>query len=121
MTERFHSYGQFWPFYLAEHSRPGTRALHYLGTGAGLALLTLAIVLDDWRLLAGALIAGYGFAWAGHAFIEGNKPATFRHPLWSFISDLRMAGLWASGRLGAELARHTAEPGQKGPATSSPP
>ncbi len=106
MAESIRNYRQFWPFYLAEHSRPGTRALHYLGTCLGLVLLILAILLGDWRLLAGALVAGYGFAWAGHAFIEGNKPATFRHPLWSFISDLRMAGLWASGRLGAELTRH---------------
>jgi hypothetical protein len=105
MAERFENYRQFWPFYLAEHSRPGTRALHYLGTGAGLLLLALALLLGDWRLLAGALIAGYGFAWAGHALIEGNKPATFRHPIWSLISDFRMAGLWVSGRLGAELER----------------
>ena len=121
MAEPIRSYRQFWPYYLAEHSRPGTRALHYLGTGVGLVLLALAILLADWRALAAALIAGYGFAWAGHAFIEGNRPATFRHPLWSFISDLRMAGLWASGRLNAELARHTVEPRQKEPATSPPP
>lgn len=121
MAERFHSYRQFWPFYLAEHSRPGTRALHYLGTGLGLGLMVLAIALGDWRLLAGALVAGYGFAWTGHAFIEGNKPATFRHPLWSFISDLRMAGLWASGRLGTELERHAIEPCKADFPTSPPP
>lgn len=100
------SYQEFWPIYLREHSRPATRGLHYLGTGLGLALLAAAIVTADWRLLPAALIAGYAFAWLGHALVERNRPATFSHPLWSFVSDFRMFGLWASGRLGRERARH---------------
>ena len=100
------SYREFWPIYLREHSRPATRGLHYLGTGLGLALLAAAIATGDWRLLPAALVAGYAFAWIGHAAIERNRPATFSHPLWSFVSDFRMFGLWASGRLGRELARH---------------
>ncbi len=100
------SYREFWPIYLREHSRPATRGLHYLGTGLGLALLAAAILTADWRLLPAALVAGYAFAWIGHAAVERNRPATFSHPLWSFVSDFRMFGLWASGRLGRELARH---------------
>ncbi len=100
------SYREFWPIYLREHSRPATRGLHYLGTGLGLALLAAAIATGDWRLLPAALVAGYAFAWIGHAAIERNRPATFSHPLWSFVSDFRMFGLWASGRMGRELARH---------------
>ncbi len=100
------SYREFWPIYLREHSRPATRGLHYLGTGLGLALLAAALVTADWRLLPAALVAGYAFAWIGHAAIERNRPATFSHPFWSFISDFRMFGLWASGRLGREPARH---------------
>ncbi len=100
------SYREFWPIYLREHSRPATRGLHYLGTGLGLALLAAAVLTADWRLLPAALIAGYAFAWAGHALVERNRPATFSHPLWSFVSDFRMFGLWASGRLDRELARH---------------
>jgi len=115
MARHFDTYRQFWPSYLAAHSRPGTRALHYLGTGAGLVLLTLAALLGDWRLLAAALAAGYGFAWAGHALIEGNKPATFGHPLWSFVSDLRMTGLWLSGRLGSEIERQSIDRPLRGP------
>jgi hypothetical protein len=36
------------------------------------------------------LIVGYAFAWVGHFFFEKNKPATFRHPFYSFIGDWRM-------------------------------
>ncbi len=52
-----------------------------------------------------APIAGYGCAWIGHFGIERNKPAAFSEPFWSFKSDYRMFWLWATGRLGGELAK----------------
>ncbi len=117
MERRAASYREFWPLYLAEHSRPATRGLHYFGTGLGLALLVSAAFYGDWRLLIAALLVGYGFAWLGHAFVERNRPATFRYPLWSFISDFRMFALWLAGRLGRELVRC----GVTGAKSGSPP
>ena len=32
-------------------------------------------------------LVGYGFAWVGHFWFEKNKPATFKHPLYSLIGD----------------------------------
>ena len=105
-ARRCETYAEFWPFYLGKHRRSGTRALHLLGTGLGLVLLAAAIATRDWGLLMAAVIAGYGFAWLGHAVVERNRPATFQYPWWSFVSDFRMLGLWLSGRLASELSHH---------------
>ena len=51
------------------------------------------------------LVAGYGFAWVGHFFIEKNKPASFKYPLWSFISDYKMVFYMLTGKMNREVER----------------
>lgn len=99
------TYDEFWLRYLRSHTKPQTRALHYCGTLLGLACLVIALVRLDWRLVVAAPVIGYGFAWAAHLGVEGNRPETFGHPFWSLLSDLRMVSLWCSGRLGPHLQR----------------
>jgi hypothetical protein len=105
MTERLNTFAEFWPHYLRAHRDPRTRAIHYCGTILGLLLLLAAAVSRDWRYLAAAPVTGYALAWFGHGVFEGNRPATFGHPLWSFYSDFRMLYLWLTGRLEPELRR----------------
>jgi hypothetical protein len=102
---RILDFEQFWPFYVSQHSRSGTRALHFGGTTFALLLALSAVVGSRPFLWPWALVAGYGFASIGHVFIEKNRPATFQYPLWSLRGDFRMYGLMWRGRMTAEAER----------------
>ena len=97
------SYDQFWLRYLRAHAKPETRLLHYCGSLLALACLLVALFRLDWRFLVAAPVLGYGFAWAGHALAEHNRPATFKYPGWSLLADFNMWWLWLTGRLGPHL------------------
>ncbi len=103
------TFGEFWPFYVREHSRPLTRALHAAGTLAGTALLVWLAATGRWAWLPVAFVPGYAAAWAGHFFVEHNRPATFKHPLWSLMGDYKMVALMLAGRMGAEVERAKGE------------
>jgi hypothetical protein len=105
MTKTYTTFAEFWPFYLREHSKPATRALHYVGTSLVVALAGYALLMGEWLWLIALPLAGYFFAWLAHFTIEKNRPATFTYPLWSLFADLRMWWLWLSGGLKAELER----------------
>ena len=90
MPERIKSYNEFYQFYLTEHSNPISRKLHFIGTLLVFLFLFMAIISGwDWQWVF-IPIVGYGFAWIGHAFFEKNKPATFKYPFWSLLSDFRL-------------------------------
>ena len=105
------TFEEFWPFYVREHSRAGTRALHAAGTLASTALLLALAATGRWRWLPFALVAGYGPAWVAHFFVEHNRPATFKHPLWSLVGDYKMVALMLAGRMDEEVARARSEAG----------
>ena len=95
----FGSFAEFYPFYLSEHAGRTTRRLHFIGTGLGLLCLLQWLFTGNVWWLPAALVCGYGFAWFAHLRIEKNKPATFRHPLYSFLGDCRMFWEILTGRI----------------------
>jgi hypothetical protein len=98
-AKRFHSFKEFYPFYLNEHRNPTCRRLHFLGSTIVLALLVTALVTQQWSLLWLLPVVGYGFAWVGHFFFEHNRPATFKYPLFSLMGDWVMFRDILTGRI----------------------
>ncbi len=98
MTE-FASFREFYPYYLGEHRNRICRRLHFISSSLVIAIVAAAIVARQplWLLLAP--LAGYGFAWIGHYGFEKNRPATFRHPLYSLLGDWVMVADVLRGKL----------------------
>jgi hypothetical protein len=87
MSTTFATFDEFYPFYLGEHANPTCRRLHFVGSSLVLGCVVAAIVTTNPWWLAAMPVAGYGFAWVGHFFFEHNRPATFKHPLYSLLGD----------------------------------
>lgn len=99
------TYAEFWDFYVAEHSAPLTRRLHFVGTTLGIVLLVWIVRSGNWYYLPLCFLVGYAFAWFAHFFVEHNQPATFKYPLWSFASDYKMVWFMLTGRMNREVER----------------
>lgn len=83
-------YAEFYKFYLGEHQNIACRRLHVAGTSAGIFGIYKTLTTGKKRYLLGGVVTGYACAWIGHFFFEHNKPASFKQPLYSFISDWRL-------------------------------
>ncbi len=103
MPRKYRSFGEFWPLYLREHSKPRTRTLHYIGTSIVGGIVAFALLTGRWLWLLAIPVAGYGFAWVAHFRVERNRPATFTYPFWSLAADFKMWWLWLTGKLQPEL------------------
>ena len=96
---KYGSFREFYPFYLSEHSARTTRRLHFLGSMLGLICVALVFATGNaWWLLIG-LAVGYGLAWFAHFVFEKNRPATFKHPLYSLAGDWVMYGQMLRGKI----------------------
>lgn len=97
--KEFNSFKEFYPYYLKEHRNRTSRRLHVVGTLLVVAIVLYVLFTGAWVWLWAVPVVGYGFAWVGHFFFEKNKPATFKHPLYSLMGDWVMLKDVLTGRL----------------------
>jgi hypothetical protein len=103
MEKTYQTLAEFYPYYLTEHRNATSRRLHFVGTALFLSILFYAIFTAQWQLLMAVPLVGYGFAWVGHFFFEHNKPATFKYPLFSLMSDFIMFWHILTGQIDEKL------------------
>jgi hypothetical protein len=97
--EHFANFAEFYPYYLSEHRNVMSRRLHFIGSLGVIGCAAMALATGDWLWLPAAVVCGYGFAWVGHFLFEKNKPATFRHPVYSLMGDWVMFKDICTGRI----------------------
>lgn len=100
----YRTFDDYWLAYLQAHSKPATRACHYIGTVLGLFLGLASSVLVVWWGFFVFGVIGYGIALASHPLVQGNRPFAHR-PVWGLVSDLRMLWLAVTGQLQSQLER----------------
>lgn len=103
MEKTYQTLAEFYPFYLTEHRNATSRRLHFIGTALLLCVSFYAIFTAQWLFLIAVPLVGYGFAWTGHFFFEHNKPATFKYPLFSLMSDFIMFWHILTGQINEKL------------------
>ena len=95
----YSSFAEFYPFYLSEHRNRACRRLHFIGSSLVIVVVLLASISGQLRWLWLVPVVGYGFAWIGHFAFEKNRPATFKHPLYSLAGDWVMYGQMLRGKI----------------------
>ena len=74
MASPYRTYDEFWPFYLREHSKPQTRAIHYIGTIASVVVLIWAVATQNWWWLLAVPVCGYALRLV-HPFLRREEQA----------------------------------------------
>ena len=99
MKKDYDSFGEFYDFYLTEHSDRLNRRLHFTGTLLVFLTFFFVIFTQTWILFLLMPVFGYGFAWVGHFKVEKNRPATFDYPFYSLASDFVMFKDMLTGKI----------------------
>lgn len=87
------TFKEYYKMYLTLHKNKWNRRLHVLGQ-----IMTIIYFISILYLCINKSILFlplfvflpfivYPFAWSGHFFIEKNKPAAFKNPLWAKAAD----------------------------------
>ncbi len=105
MENKIKTYKEFYQFYLTQHGNKSCRIMHFVGTTLVLFIMFSAVYLNNFFLWFFVPIVGYGFAWVGHFYLKKNKPAAFKYPFWSLISDFKMFFEILIGKISFDTSR----------------
>ena len=101
------SFKDFWPQYLKDHSDPASRAFHFLGLVLSIALAAGLLACGMIFFLVLAIVPAQLGAFIGHKLSpRHDRSVADDHPDWAAIADLKMFGLFLTGKLDAELEKH---------------
>lgn len=90
----------YYRHYLTLHQNKTCRRLHLVGWPVGtIVLLFICFRPEFWWTFFLVIPIGYAFAWIGHFFFEKNTPATFKNPLFAYLSEVRMVWEMCTGKL----------------------
>ena len=90
---------EYYKKYLRLHKNKNCIRLHFAGQITTLLFTGWVLLNWYWYLIPLIPFVIYPFAWSGHYFFEGNKPAAFNNPLYAKLSDWIMTKDILLGRL----------------------
>jgi hypothetical protein len=99
------TFPEFWRQYLAAHSKPATRAAHYLATLNGIGWTLVAIQTGQLGYVIGGIVLSVAMAVSSHWLIERNQPLIRVNAFYGALSDLRMCWLALTGGIRGEYER----------------
>jgi hypothetical protein len=103
-------FAEFWRRYLAAHSKPATRAAHYLATLNGIGATLATIQFGHVGYLIGGIVLSVSMAVGSHWLIEGNQPLIRVNAFYGALADLRMCWLALTGGVSREYERLGLQP-----------
>ena len=78
---------EYYEYYLTLHQNKWCRRMHFAGQWATILFASVILYNWYWYLVPLVPFVIYPFAWSGHFFFEGNKPAAFSRPIWAKACD----------------------------------
>lgn len=90
MRQHFSSFQDFYQQYLREHTKVGTRVLHFVGTTVNLLTIVYVLWSGKMRFLWYIPIVGYGLPWLSHLIFEKNSLMNLRYFFYDLMADFKM-------------------------------
>ena len=89
--DSFNSFNSFYGYYLTQHRNRANQYLHFVGAILSIVVFFFALITLRPMLVIVALLINPLLAWPGHFLVEGNRPVSFRYPLYSFLASYVMS------------------------------